>query len=364
MTDRARKKFVLTAGGTGGHVFPAEALARELIEEGCDISFITDRRGGSFSGKFPQTAVHRVFARGYAGKNAVSKLWGLFLLGIGVLQSLWILKRLKPDAVVGFGGYAAFPASFAATLLGIPLILHEQNAVLGGANRVLAPRCRLIATTFPSVSRIPAGIPTVYTGVPVRPDILALNARPYPPVTPPFEILITGGSQGAKIFSGIVPDALKMLPETFRAGLKITQQCRPADMPRVAKAYENSGLNVELAPFFSDMPDRLKKAHLVICRAGASTIAELAVSGRPAVLVPILHAADGHQRANALFLAEAGGAWLCTEPEFTPDWLAFKIQELFHNPKMLITASVSAKRCGNPDAAKRLAQAVLQTAGG
>lgn len=363
MTENGKKKIILTAGGSGGHVFPAEALAKELIERGHIVSFITDKRGNTFSGQFPLTSEFHVFAAGYAGKGFIMKIWSLFLLGLGVLQSLWILKKQKPDAVIGFGGYASFPACYAATLLKIPVILHEQNAVLGGANRILAQKSSLIATTFPSVQKIPVTVKKVYTGMPIRPEILALEALPYPDPVPPFQILITGGSQGAKIFSRIVPDALKALPETLKTEIKITQQARPEDMPKVAQAYENSGLDVELATFFSDMPGRLNTAHLVICRAGASTISELTVAGRPAIIVPFLNAADKHQQANARSLAETEGVWVKEEPDFTSQWLTFKIQELFNNPKMLITAAENVKSRKKTDAVSLLADAVLQIAG-
>lgn len=362
MTEASHKKIVLTAGGSGGHVFPAEALARELSAKGAEISFITDRRGNTFSGKFPQLKEYRIFAGAYAGKPALAKLQALFLMGIGILQSLRILRRIKPDAVVGFGGYASFPACYAAGILKIPLILHEQNSVLGGANRILAKKCTLIATTFPNVGRIPAGINSVHTGVPVRPAILALRSQPYPAVEPPFNILIFGGSQGAKILSRVVPEALKLLPAEMKNKLSIAQQCRAADLPDVEKAYDNSGISPELAPFFSDIAERMGRAHLVICRSGASTVCELAVAGRPAILVPILHSADAHQLGNAKFMTDHNAAFLCEEPDFTPQWLSNKILELFNHPKMLITASENAQSIGTPDAVHTLAEAVLKTA--
>ena len=355
----AGKKFILTAGGTGGHVFPAEALADELVAKGCSVSFITDKRGNTFSGRFPTAREYRVFASGYAGKGLFAKMKGLFYLGLGVLQSLMILKREKPDAVVGFGGYAAFPAGFAATLLKIPLVLHDQNAVLGGANRFLAAKSALIATSFPAVARIPEKTATVFTGLPLRPDILALADAPYPPLNPPYTILITGGSQGAKIFGSVIPEALKLLPLDLKQKLKIQQQCRAAELEAVKETYKDSGLDVEVASFFSDMPERLKSAHLFICRAGASSIAEASIAGRPAIIVPMQSSADGHQRANALSLAATGGAWMIEEPDFTPETLAGKIQELFNDPKTLITASEKIRERNRPDAAGLLAKAVL-----
>lgn len=358
------KKIVLTAGGSGGHVFPAEALAKELTADGAEISFITDRRGNSFSGRFPDSKEYRIFAGAYAGKPLLKKLWALFLMGAGILQSVLILRKIKPDAVVGFGGYAAFPASFAAGILKIPLILHEQNSVLGGANRVLGKRASLIATTFPDVERIPEGIKTEYTGVPVRPEILAARDQPYRPAAETFNLLIFGGSQGAAVFSRVLPAALTQLPEDIKKRLRISQQCRAADLPAVQKTYENSGLKPELAPFFTDMADRLTQAHLVICRAGASSIAELSVAGRPALIVPILRSADSHQLKNALFITKNNGAFLCEEPDFTPEYLSGKITEFVNTPQILTTAAENAKKLGKPDAVRLFAAAVLKTAGG
>ena len=358
------KKIVLTAGGSGGHVFPAEALAKELTARGAEISFITDRRGNSFSGRFPDSKEYRIFAGAYAGKPLLKKLWALFLMGAGILQSVLILRKIKPDAVVGFGGYAAFPASFAAGILKIPLILHEQNSVLGGANRVLGKRASLIAPTFPDVERIPEGIKTEYTGVPVRPEILAARDQPYRPAAETFNLLIFGGSQGAAVFSRVLPAALTQLPEDIKKRLRISQQCRAADLPAVQKTYENSGLKPELAPFFTDMADRLTQAHLVICRAGASSIAELSVAGRPALIVPILRSADSHQLKNALFITKNNGAFLCEEPDFTPEYLSGKITEFVNTPQILTTAAENAKKLGKPDAVRLFAAAVLKTAGG
>ena len=285
-------------------------------------------------------------------------------MGAGILQSVLILRKIKPDAVVGFGGYAAFPASFAAGILKIPLILHEQNSVLGGANRVLGKRASLIATTFPDVERIPEGIKTEYTGVPVRPEILAARDQPYRPAAETFNLLIFGGSQGAAVFSRVLPAALTQLPEDIKKRLRISQQCRAADLPAVQKTYENSGLKPELAPFFTDMADRLTQAHLVICRAGASSIAELSVAGRPALIVPILRSADSHQLKNALFITKNNGAFLCEEPDFTPEYLSGKITEFVNTPQILTTAAENAKKLGKPDAVRLFAAAVLKTAGG
>ncbi len=362
--SESAKKIVLTAGGSGGHVFPAEALAKELTARGVRVAFVTDRRGNSFSGRFPDLREYRVFAGAYAGKPLVKKAWALFLMMLGILQCLWIFIRTKPDAVVGFGGYAAFPASFAAGLLGVPLVLHEQNSVLGGANRVLSKRAALVATTFPAVERVPAGLKTAHTGVPVRPEILALRDRPRADADGCFHLLVFGGSQGASILSRVVPAALSRLPDSLKSRLRIAQQCRAADLPEVEKAYENSGLQVELAPFFTDMADRLAAADLVVCRAGASSIAELCVAGKPALIVPILRSPDAHQLKNAEYVARNGGAFLREEPDFTPEYLAAKIQELASDPDVLKQTAEKAKSLGKPDAVHLFADAVLNTAKG
>ena len=355
-------RIVLTAGGSGGHVFPAEALAKELVARHIGICFITDKRGNSFTGKFPQAEEYRIHAGAYAGKPFLKKVWALFLMGLGILQSLRLLRKIKPAAVVGFGGYAAFPASFAAGLLRIPLILHEQNSVLGGANRVLAKRAALIATTFPSVERIPAKIPSVHTGVPLRPQILELRDKPYHVPSDTFDLLIFGGSQGASVFSRVIPQALKELPEDLKKRLKVTQQCRPADLPDVNNAYENSGLKVELSSFFSDIADRIERTSLVICRAGASSLAELCIAGRPSLIVPIYCSPDAHQLKNARFIAESDGAFLCEEPDFTPAFLTAKITELMNKPQILTQMALNARTLGKPDAVALFADAVLKTA--
>lgn len=356
------KKFVaLSAGGTGGHVFPAEALAKGLSAQGYRIAFVTDRRGGSFTDKFPDCTELKVNAKGYAGKGIAAKIAALISLGAGVLQCAAFFIKNRPAAVVGFGGYAAFPASCAAILLRIPLILHEQNSVLGGANRVLAPFATLIATSFEKVAKIPVKIKTVYTGLPLRPAILALKDAPYPAFDKEFNLLIIGGSQGAKIFSDVIPQALKSLPDNVRAVLKITQQCRAADLDKVNGAYAQSGLKVETGAFFTDIPDRLAKAHLVLCRAGASSIAELAAAKRPAIIVPIYRSPDSHQLHNAEAVVALKGAWLLEEPDFTPENLKNLILELFNDKKRLITAGENIGGFGRTDAARRLVDAVVQT---
>lgn len=353
--------YVLTAGGTGGHVFPAQALAEELINRGAKVCFVTDGRGDAFSKRFPDVDCHRVSAGAYAGLGKIGKLRGALKTGFGLLKALWLLKKIKPAAVVGFGGYASVPAVYAAEMLGIPVLLHEQNSVLGGANRFLAKKATLIATTFPRVAKIPAGKETVHTGVPVRPAILKLSDGAYSAPTEKFNLLIFGGSQGARILSDVVPAGLALLPDEIKARLTVAQQARAEDLPRLKEAYENSGIAPELASFFSDMDKRLERAHLVVCRAGASTIAELCTAGRPALIVPILRSPDSHQLHNAEFLAENGAAFLKEEPDFTPETLRGFILELFNDPEKLIMTSSNARRLAKPDAVSLLADAVIKT---
>ena len=357
------KKFILTAGGSGGHVFPAEALAKVLTSKGHRVDFITTKKSKNFKASFKDSDEYHIFAAGYAGKNIFRKLVGLFLLGLGVLQSLVILLKIRPDAVVGFGGYGSFPACFAAIMLRIPLIINEQNAVLGSANRILAPKSKLIALSFPKTSLLPDNIKTAYTGLPVRPSILALHGRGYPEIKDEYRLLIFGGSQGATVLSKVVPEALVSLPEAFRKKLRIAQQCRAADMEMVSRTYSGSGIDVEVSTFFDNMPERLEKAYLVICRAGASTIGELSASGRPSIMVPIANSPGNHQFENAKSLESVGGCILCLEKDFDKDWLAFKIQELFNNPKLLSNAAANAKTWGKTDSPELLAKAVLEITG-
>jgi UDP-N-acetylglucosamine--N-acetylmuramyl-(pentapeptide) pyrophosphoryl-undecaprenol N-acetylglucosamine transferase len=283
-TAESKRPFtaVLAAGGTGGHMFPAQALARALLARGAKVVLITDKRGGGFGPDLPQVETWRVSGAGVAGGDLLSKAKGALKLGWGVLQSRAILKRIAPDAVVGFGGYASVPPVFAAGRLGLRIVLHEQNAVAGRANRMLAPKASAICTSFEQVAGLaPADqAKTVITGNPVRGAIAALGRTPYgvPGPNDPFRLLVTGGSQGARVFNEVLPYALCRLPEAIKARLQVAQQVRGTDTGQVAAVYETCGVSAELKSFFEDMPERLKAAHLVICRSGASTTAELAAA--------------------------------------------------------------------------------------
>ncbi|TVR98746.1 MAG: undecaprenyldiphospho-muramoylpentapeptide beta-N-acetylglucosaminyltransferase [Rhodospirillales bacterium] len=359
--------IVLAAGGTGGHLFPAEALARALLSREARPVLLTDRRGGAFDPALGDVETHRVRSGGVAGKGLVVRALSVREIAIGVLQARTLLRRLAPAAVVGFGGYASLPATLAAVMLRIPLVAHEQNAVLGRANRLLARGVDRIATAFPSPRHLGAALraKAVHTGMPVRPAFALARSRPYPKLDEagPLRLLILGGSQGARIFSDIVPEAVGRLPEEHRQRLGLAQQCRPEDLERVRAAYDRLGIAADLAAFFSDVPERLASAHLVIARAGASTVAELATVGRPAILVPYPFATDDHQSANAAAVAEAGGAWLVPQPAFTADGLAALISSLVRVRETLPEAAARAARFGVPEAAERLADLVMTLAG-
>lgn len=359
--------IVLAAGGTGGHLFPAEALARTLLSRGARPVLVTDRRGGDIGGGLAEIEIHRLRAAGVAGKGLVARITGVGQVGIGVVQARRLLRQIRPAAAVGFGGYASLPATLAASLLRMPLLVHEQNAVLGRANRLLAGRVDRLATAFPTPRFLGDTLRSkaVHTGMPVRPAFLALREQPYPDRTEdgPMRILVLGGSQGARIFSDIVPEAVGRLPEEIRQRLGLVQQCRPEDLERVRAAYGRLGITAELAAFFTDVPERLAAAHLVIARSGASTVAELTTVGRPAILVPYPFATDDHQSANAEAVAAAGGAWTIPQPAFTADELADLLSSRLHDRATLADAAAKARAIGVPDAADRLADAVLALAG-
>jgi UDP-N-acetylglucosamine--N-acetylmuramyl-(pentapeptide) pyrophosphoryl-undecaprenol N-acetylglucosamine transferase len=362
MTARDVRKAVLAAGGTGGHMFPAEALARELRARRVAVVLVTDRRGAGFSGDLADVETHRISAGGVAGGSPLKRLSGLLRLGLGFVQARRLLLSLGPDAVIGFGAYAAAPTVLAASLLGRRVILHEQNAVMGRANRLLAGRADVIATGFARVEGLAAAdlAKTRMTGNPVRPAIQAVGGQAYraPAAGEAVHLLVVGGSQGAKVFNDAVPAAVARLPEAHRSRLRIAQQVPGGALDQVQAAYRDCGVEAELAGFFDDMPARLAWAHLVICRAGASTVAELASARRPALLVPFPHATDDHQTANAQALADAGAGWLIPQPELTPYALASRLDSLLGDPKELETAADSAGDLAPGNAASRLADLV------
>jgi UDP-N-acetylglucosamine--N-acetylmuramyl-(pentapeptide) pyrophosphoryl-undecaprenol N-acetylglucosamine transferase len=362
MTAAGVRTAVLAAGGTGGHMFPAEALARALRARGVSVMLVTDRRGAGFEGDLAEVETYRISAGGIAGGRPVKRLGGLVRLGLGFFQAYGLLRRLSPDAVIGFGAYAAAPTVLAASLLSRRVILHEQNAVMGRANRLLAGRADLIATGFAQVAGLAAAnrAKARMTGNPVRPAIQAVGDEPYraPAAGDTVRILVVGGSQGARVFNDVVPAAVARLPESHRARLKIVQQVPGGALDAVQRAYADCGVEAELAGFFDDMPARLARAHLVISRAGASTVAELACARRPAILVPFPHATDDHQTANAQALADAGGGWLIPQAELTPYALASRLDDFIEAPHQLASAAAGAGALASGDAAARLADLV------
>ncbi len=360
-TPSVSRHYVLAAGGTGGHLTPAFALAHELERRGHRVALITDGRGAAIPGR-PEFLGQHVLPAGRFGKNPLRwpRAVGAVLEGRAMAARLY--DSFAPSAVVGFGGYPALPALLAANWAGIPTVIHEQNAVLGRVNRLLAGRVNAIATAYPEVDRLkPAHLArTQLVGNPVRPEVLALRDEDFPAFTATgaLRVLVTGGSQGARVLSQVVPQGLALLPEGLRARLEVVQQCRPEDIAAVRAHYTQHAIPAELATYFDEMQARLAAAHLFIGRAGASTIAELTAVGRPAILVPLPIATDDHQAANVRELVAAGGARSIRQPLFTPAELARQVAELAEPPAALAAAAHAAWNCGRPDAAEKLADLV------
>jgi UDP-N-acetylglucosamine--N-acetylmuramyl-(pentapeptide) pyrophosphoryl-undecaprenol N-acetylglucosamine transferase len=355
------RHFVLAAGGTGGHMMPAHALAGELMRRGHRVALITDERGKRIPGLFDGVEVHVMPAgRVQGGPLGWLKAWGGIRAGRQMARRLY--KGFKPTAVVGFGGYPALPALLAGLDAGIATAVHDQNAVLGRVNRLLARRVDAIATAYPAVERLKPAFAgkTHLVGNPVREEVKAIGRERFPaPVADgSLHLLVTGGSQGATILSTVVPAGLGLLPPALRARLRVVQQCRPEDLDRVRADYDRLGIQAELAAYLEDLPKVLAQSHLVIARAGASTIAELTVAGRPAILIPLPTAMDDHQTANAREMAEEGGAHAIPQHLFTPERLAAEIETFAADTEALIAAAARAKACGRPNATERLADLV------
>ncbi|HTW68393.1 MAG TPA: undecaprenyldiphospho-muramoylpentapeptide beta-N-acetylglucosaminyltransferase [Acetobacteraceae bacterium] len=350
--------IVIAAGGTGGHFFPAEALASELIVRGRRAVLMTDARsGGLQSATFGESERFIIRGAGIAGRGLWRSATAVLALAGGVAQARGILARINPALVVGFGGYPCVAPVLATRFMSHrpPVLLHEQNAVLGRANRFLLRFADVMALSFAATTRAPETTAVVITGNPVRPAIMALADLPYTPPTDAIRLLVLGGSLGARVFSDVVPPALAALPDALRSRLTVTQQCRPEDLERVRAAYAKRGIAADLAPFFPDVADRLAVAHLVIARSGASTVSELAVAGRPSVLVPLPGAIDDHQSANAQALADARGASVIAQRGFTPDSLCKRLIALLSEPDMLVHAARAARSIARADATSRLA---------
>jgi UDP-N-acetylglucosamine--N-acetylmuramyl-(pentapeptide) pyrophosphoryl-undecaprenol N-acetylglucosamine transferase len=362
----ASRHFVLAAGGTGGHLIPAFALAAELHARGHHVALITDERGAAIPGK-PDYLTAHVLPAGRFGKNPLGWPAGIRAVLEGRSMALRLFDAFEPSAIIGFGGYPALPALLAATAAKLPSVVHEQNAVLGRVNRLLAGRVDAIATSYDKVDRLkPKHAAKVHlTGNPVRAEVLALREQDFPAFTDDglLRVLVTGGSQGARVLSDVVPDGLSMLPPALRQRLQMTQQCRPEDMEAVRMRYASHGIPAELGTYFEDMHERLADAHLFIGRAGASTIAELTAVGRPAILVPLPIATDDHQAVNTREMVKAGGARMIRQEAFTAKELAKQIQAMAMNPASLANAAHCAFNCGRPDAAKDLADLVASMSG-
>jgi UDP-N-acetylglucosamine--N-acetylmuramyl-(pentapeptide) pyrophosphoryl-undecaprenol N-acetylglucosamine transferase len=353
----------VAAGGTGGHLFPAEALAVALSRRGVTVDLVTDERATRY-GDFPGRTTHIVPSATFAGPNPFRLAAAAVKLCRGAAVSMALMKRLRPAAVVGFGGYPTLPPLFAATMRRIPAVIHEANGVLGRANRLMGGRVQAIATGFSGLlaNDPQLGPKVAHTGNPIRPAVVEVAKTPYPDAGGPLRILVFGGSQGARVMADVVPAAIELVPMALRARLTVTQQARGEDIARVRSAYERFGLAVEIAPFFRDLPARIAASHLVISRSGASTVAELAAIGRPAILVPLPHALDQDQRANAAMLERAGGAILMDQVRFTPGNVAAEIARLAAAPNTLAEMAAAAKAQGVLDAADRLADLVMQVA--
>lgn len=358
-----RRRFLLAAGGTGGHMIPAHALAEELMRRGHSVALVTDRRGARVPGLFGGVSVQVL----PAGRIAGIRSWPAAARAIwrGRAEARGLIRQFGPNVVVGFGGYPALPTLLAALSLGVPTALHEQNAVLGRVNRLLARFVAVVATAYKRVDKLPRSVVPVLVGNPVREAVLALRDQPYPPLTDEgvFRLLVTGGSQGAAILSRVVPEALGMLPVSLRDRLQITQQCRPEDIDRTRARYAELDIPADLATYIPDLPERLGWAHLFIGRSGASTIAELTAAGRPALLVPLPSATDDHQTANAREMAASGGARAIAQAAFTPQALAKQMQKMALEAGALENAAARARAAGYPDATAKLADLVESLGG-
>ena len=364
MQGAAAPLVLLAAGGTGGHLFPAEALAEALARRGCTIDLATDDRAERYGKRFPARQIHVIASETVRSRNPLSLARTGTIMSLALLRASLLLRRIKPAVVVGFGGYPTLAPVLAATWRRIPTIIHEQNAVMGRANTFLAPRVRAIATSFTGVlDQAPAlAAKATRTGNPVRPAVIAAAAMPYPELASDglVRLLVFGGSQGARIMSQVGPAAIARLDQALRVRLLVAQQARAEDLAEVRDAYARTGISAEVAAFFPDLPARIAAAHLVVGRSGASTVAELAAIGRPAILVPLPHALDQDQRANAAVLETAGGAIALRQDDFTPERLAAEITALAAAPGRLTAMATAAKSAGAIDAAERLADLVLR----
>lgn len=356
--------LMIAAGGTGGHMFPAQALAETMLARGWRVKLSTDARGARYAGGFPsEVEILRVAADSPERGGLLERIAAPFRLGVGILATLFVMLRDRPSVVAGFGGYPSFPALTAAIALKLPRMIHEQNGILGKVNALFAERVHAVACgAWPT--RLPEGIEGWHTGNPVRAAVLERAAAPYiPPGDYPMSLVAIGGSQGARALSDTVPAAVAALPGDLRRHLRVAHQAREEDVARVVDAYARAGVAAEVRPFFDDIPKRLAEAQLVVSRAGASSIADISVIGRPAILIPYPHATGDHQTANARGLVEAGGAILIPESVLDPAALSAQIATVLEQPEGAMRMAHAALSCGRPDAAERLAE-IVEALGG
>lgn len=360
MPKKRDQKFILiSAGGTGGHMSPAAALANDLKRRGYRVELATDPRGLKFVGMFGEIKTHTIKS-GTAHAGLLGKVKGAMNLGLGILQGIKLIKTTHPDLVVGFGGYPSVPAVYAAHKSDIPTVLHESNAVIGKANIFLAPEAERIALSLPYMQGLEKEdtLKCVITGNPIRSEIAVLSEEPYPESEDTTRIFIMGGSLGASILSKVIPEAMAGLSEEYRKRIEIVQQAREEDLETVKESYQNAGIKSHVAPFFDDVAHQIKNANLFIGRSGASTVAEISAAGRPAIYIPLKVHADEQQKKNARMVVDHGGAWIIDQDDFTPETMRAKIVEILNDPEILPEAAMRAKSCGKPDAAKRLGNLV------
>jgi UDP-N-acetylglucosamine--N-acetylmuramyl-(pentapeptide) pyrophosphoryl-undecaprenol N-acetylglucosamine transferase len=352
---------VLSAGGTGGHLFPAQALAEELARRGTQIIIMTDRRGANLAKIFPDAVIETVPAATFTGRSLLRKFFAFAEIALGVAAAYGKLSRLKPAAVVGFGGYPSLPVMLAASFAELPTAILEQNTVLGRVNRLVADRMKVVAAAFPIVRHAPKDVSKiVMTGNPVRPEVIALSDAPYAPPDEegPIRLVVFGGSQGARVLSEVVPAAIALLPDILRHRMEIVQQCRQEDLSEVRASYAAINVRAQLASFFVDLPTHMASAHLVISRSGAGTLSELAAIGRPAILIPFPYALDDHQTPNADLFVQAGAGWHIAQSDLAPPLLAEILEKIFADSTSLAERATAARTLAIPDATRRLADVV------
>jgi len=357
--------LVIAAGGTGGHMFPAQALAEVMLRRGWRVKLSTDARGARYTGGFPHSVeISQVSSATFARAGFFAKALVPFRILGGVMGAAFGMLRDQPDIVVGFGGYPTIPALGAAWLLRRPRMIHEQNGILGRVNKVFAKRVdRVACGTWPT--DLPAGVEGFHVGNPVRASVLERAGAGYiPPGDYPMSVLVIGGSQGARILSDVIPAAIADLPEDLRRNIRVAHQARDEDGERVAQFYAEAGIDAEVEPFFRDVPRRMSEAQMVISRAGASSIADISVIGRPSILIPYAAAAGDHQTANAKGLSQAGGAIVIPERKLAVDAVSEQIASVLTNPQGATQMAQASLGQGLPDAPLNLADMVEELAKG